>query len=151
MPVGRGIGKMHLVGIVALCAALGGLLASPAWGQGSLDPAVLQRDIAAGNALVDRWIECTQVATAKLASSSQEAAEVVAVAVFGTCSGFQERLYQHFLRTKMTVTQSDGYIAKIRAKMREQIIAQVLTLRAKSQLRWSPWHRASSPPANPLP
>jgi hypothetical protein len=108
------------------------LLAQPAWGQGSLDPAALQRDIAGGNALVERWIECSQAAAAKLANSSQEGAEVVAVAVFGACSGFQERLYQHFLRTKMTVGMADDYAAKIRAKMREQIIAQVLTLRAKS-------------------
>jgi hypothetical protein len=111
------------------------LLAQPAWGQGPLDPTVLQRDISAGNALVDQWIKCTQVATAKLAGSSQEGAEVVAVAVFGACSSFQERLYLHFLRTKMTVSQADDTTAKIRAKMREQIIAQVLTLRAKSPFR----------------
>ena len=111
------------------------LLAQPAWGQGPLDPAVLQRDVAAGNALVEQWIECTQIATAKLAVSSQEGAEVVAVAAFGTCSGFQERLYQHFLRTGMTITQADDYTAKIRAKIREHTIAQILTLRAKSPLR----------------
>jgi hypothetical protein len=111
------------------------LLAQPAWGQGSLDSATLQRDIAAGNVLVDRWIECTQTTTAKLANSSQEGAEMVAIAVFGTCSGFQEQFYQHLLRTKMTVSQSDDLTAKIRAKMRDQIIAQVVTLRAKPSLR----------------
>jgi hypothetical protein len=111
------------------------LLAAPAWGQSRLDPAALERDIAAGDVLVEKWIACTQEATAKLAGSSQEGAEVVAVAVFGTCSGFQDRLYQHFLRTKMTVSQADIYTEKIRAKMREQIIAQVLTLRTKAPLR----------------
>jgi hypothetical protein len=64
----------------------------------------LQRDIAAGTVFMDQWIKCTQVATGKLAGSSQEGAEVVALAAFG-------------------------------GKMREQIIAQVLTLRAKSPLR----------------
>ena len=103
--------------------------------KGHLDSAALQRDIAAGTALIDQWIECTQAATAKLAGSSQEGAEVVVVAVFGTCSGFQERLYQHFLRTKMTISMGDDYTSKIRAKMREQIIAQLVTLRAKSPLR----------------
>jgi hypothetical protein len=44
------------------------LLAQPAWSQGTtLDIAELQRDIAAGNALVEQWIGCTQGATAKLA------------------------------------------------------------------------------------
>jgi hypothetical protein len=89
----------------------------------------------AGDALIDQWIACTQQATTKLAGSSQEGAEVVAVAVLGTCAGFQERLYQHLLRTKMTVSQADINTAQIQAKMREQIIAQVLTLRAKSPLR----------------
>ena len=88
-----------------------------------------------GNALMDQWIVCTRVATAKLAGSFQEGAEVVAVAVFGGCSGFQERFYQHLLRIKMTGSQSDDLTAKIRAKMREQIVAQVPTLRAKSPLR----------------
>jgi hypothetical protein len=111
------------------------LLTQPAWGAGFMDPAVFEREIATGNALMDQWIVCTRVATAKLAGSSQEGAEVVAVAVFGGCSGFQERFYQHLLRIKMTVSQSDDLTAKIRAKMREQIIAQVLTLRAKSPLR----------------
>jgi hypothetical protein len=111
------------------------LLVQPAWGAGFMDPAAFERDIAAGNTLMDQWIKCTQVAAGKLAGSSQEGAEVVAVAVFGGCSGFQERFYQHLLRIKMTVSQADDLIAKIRAKMREQIIAQVLTLRAKSQLR----------------
>jgi hypothetical protein len=112
------------------------LLAQPAWGAGIMDdPAAFERDIAAGNTLMDQWIKCTQAAAGKLAGSSQEGAEVVAVAVFGGCSGFQERFYQHLLRIKMTVSQADDLIAKIRAKMREQIIAQVLTLRAKSQLR----------------
>jgi hypothetical protein len=111
------------------------LLAQPAWGAGFMDPAEFQRDIAAGNALMDQWIKCTQVATGKLAGSSQEGAEVVTVAVFGGCSGFQEKFYLHLLRTKMTVGQADDLTAKIRAKMREQIIAQVLTLRAKPQLR----------------
>jgi hypothetical protein len=111
------------------------LLAHPAWGAGFMDPVEFQRDMAAGNALVDQWIKCTQVAAGKLAGSSQEGAEVVAVAVFGGCSGFQERFYQHLLRIKMTVSQADDLTAKIRAKMREQIITQVLTLRAKSQLR----------------
>jgi hypothetical protein len=108
------------------------LLARPAFGQGALDTTLMQRDIAAGTALVDQWIECTQVAATKLAGSSQEGAEVVAIAVFGTCSGFQERLYQHFLRTNMTVNSADDYTAKIRSKMREHIITQVVTLRAKS-------------------
>jgi hypothetical protein len=53
------------------------LLAQPAWGQGFMDPVEFQRDLAAGNALVDQWIRCTQGATAKLAGSSQEGAEVV--------------------------------------------------------------------------
>jgi hypothetical protein len=35
----------------------------------------------------------------------------------------------------MTISVADEYTAKIRAKMREQIIAQVLTLKAKSPLR----------------
>jgi hypothetical protein len=110
------------------------LLAQPAWGQGSLDAAVLQRDIVASKALVDQWIDCTLAAAAKLADSSQEGAEVVAVAVFGTCSSSQERLYQHLLRTKMTISQADVYTAKILAKMREHIIAEVVTLRTKSPL-----------------
>jgi hypothetical protein len=80
-------------------------------------------------------VEVSSPATAKPAGSSQEGAEVVAVAVFGGCSGFQERFYQHLLRIKMTVSQSEDLTAKIRAKMREQIVAQVLTLRAKSPLR----------------
>jgi len=111
------------------------LLAQPAWGAGFMDPAEFQRDIAAGDALVDQWIKCTQLAAGKLAGSSQEGAEVVAVAVFGGCSGLQEQFYQHLLRIKMTVSQADDLTAKIRAKMREQIIAQVVTLRAKSPLR----------------
>jgi hypothetical protein len=94
----------------------------------------LQRDIVASKALVDQWIDCTLAAAAKLADSSQEGAEVVAVAVFGTCSSSQERLYQHLLRTKMTISQADVYTAKIRAKMREHIIAEVVTLRTKSPL-----------------
>jgi hypothetical protein len=72
------------------------------------------------------------VAATKLAGSSQEGAEVVAIAVFGICSGFQERLYQHFLRTNMTVSSADDYTAKIRSKMREHIITQVVILRAQS-------------------
>ncbi|MBP1092976.1 hypothetical protein [Bradyrhizobium diazoefficiens] len=111
------------------------LLAQPAWGQGPIDPGTLQRDIAAGDALVDKWIECTRIATAKLAGSSREGAEVIAVAVFGACAGFQERLYQHFLRTKMTVKQADDYTEKIRGKLREQIVAQVVTLRTETPER----------------
>ena len=111
------------------------LLAPPAWGAGFMDPVEFERDLAAGNILAEQWIRCTQGAAAKLASSFQEGAEVVSVAVFGACSSSQERLYQHFLRIKMTVSQADLLAAKIRAKMHEQIIAQVLTLRAKSPLR----------------
>jgi hypothetical protein len=33
------------------------LLARPALGQGALDTTLMQRDIAAGTALVDQWIE----------------------------------------------------------------------------------------------
>jgi hypothetical protein len=129
-----GLGHVMSSRVLQILAAIT-LLTQPAWSESPLDPARLQRDIAAGNALVDQWIECTRAATAKLAVSSQEAAEVVAVAVFGTCSGFQEQLYQHFLRTKMSINLADDYTQKIRAKMREQIVAQVLTLRAKSPLR----------------
>jgi len=111
------------------------LLAPPAWGAGFMDPVEFQRDIAAGDALAEQWIRCSQGAAAKLASSSHAGAEVVAVAVFGVCSGSQARLYQHFLRTKMTVSQADLYIAKIRAKMHDHIIAQVLTERASSPPR----------------
>jgi len=34
----------------------------------------------------------------------------------------------------MTISQADVYTAKIRAKMREHIIAEVVTLRTKSPL-----------------
>ena len=110
-------------------------LSAPAAAQGPLDPAVLQRDIAQGNTLIERWIHCTQAAAAKLATGSQEGAEVVSVAVFGACSSFQNDLFLHMLRTHMKVEMADDYMAKYKAKIREQIIAQVLTLRAKSPLR----------------
>jgi 3-oxoacyl-(acyl-carrier-protein) synthase len=119
------------------------LLSLPAWGAGFMDPATFERDVAAGNALMDQWIKWTQVAAAKLAGSSQEGAEVVAVAVFGGCSGFQERFYQHLLRIKMTVSQADDLIAKIRAKMHDQIIAQVPGTSGKiSAALVSIWHPA---------
>ena len=39
------------------------LLTQPAWGAGFMDPAVFEREIATGNALMDQWIVCTRVAT----------------------------------------------------------------------------------------
>jgi hypothetical protein len=102
-----------------------------AQGQGTFDQKAFQRDIDAGKVLIEQWIRCTQAATAKLASSSQESADVIAIAVFGVCSSSQEQLLQHFLRIKMTVPMADEYINKIKAKMREQIIAQAVTVRAK--------------------
>lgn len=101
-------------------------------GQGSLDAKAIQRDADAGKMVLEQWIKCTQAATAKLAITSQERAEVIATAVFGVCSSAQEALLQHFLRTHMTVPMADEYISKIKDKIREHIVAQAVVLRAKS-------------------
>lgn len=106
------------------------LFATGAFGQ-DIDVAKLQRDMKAGNILVDQWIGCSRDAAAQLAARTAETADIVAVAVLGACSDRQEKFLQHLLRTHMTVQQADDLIAKIRIKMREQIIAQVVALRAK--------------------
>lgn len=98
----------------------------------AFDQKAFQKDVDAGKVLLEQWIHCTQAATDKLANSSQETADIIAVAAFGVCSSSQERLLQHFLRGGMTVSMADDYISKIRAKMRDQIIAQTVTLRAKA-------------------
>jgi len=71
------------------------LLSQPAWGAGFMDPATFERDNAAGNALMDQWIKCTQVAAGKLAGSSGRCGS-------GGCRRIrrlhwlQERFYQLF-------------------------------------------------------
>lgn len=113
-----------------LVSALVFLSGSFVFGQG-IDVEKLRRDTAAGNVLVDQWIACSKQAATQLAAKTNETADIVAIAVLGACSDRQERFLQHLLHTHMTVQQADDLIAKIRTKMREQVIAQVVALRAK--------------------
>lgn len=88
-----------------------------------------ERDLDRQNVLIDKWTACVKSAAAKLATSS-EGAEVVAIGVLGACSPQQQDVFQNLLRAGLRVQMADDYMAKFRAKIREQVIAQVLTLRA---------------------
>jgi hypothetical protein len=118
---------MRLFQIVTVLALFG---LQPASGQQAFDSAKFNRDRAAGKALIEVWIRCTQSAATKLANGSKEGAEVVAVAVFGACSQNQQSFFQNLLQSKMSVPMAEDLIHQIRAKIREQVIAQVVTLRA---------------------
>jgi hypothetical protein len=65
---------MRLFQIVTVLALFG---LQPASGQQAFDSAKFNRDRAAGKALIEVWIRCTQSAATKLANGSKEGAEVV--------------------------------------------------------------------------